>query len=124
MSAAAVRPSLTILWAGLIGAETVTQLAFKAGSAALAGRAFGLGFIIAALSSALVWLAIAGYAATFVVWMMILQRMDLSRAFPLTGLVYVCVPFMAWFGFGEAVSAVQCAGIACIIGGVVLLGRE
>ena len=65
-----------------------------------------------------------GYMATFAVWMMILQRMDLSKAFPLTGLIYVTVPVLAWFGFGETLSPAQGAGIACIIGGVILLGRE
>ena len=65
-----------------------------------------------------------GYAATFVVWMMILQRMDLSRAFPLTGLMYVSVPALAWLVFGEAISPLRMGGIALIVGGVILLGRE
>ena len=107
--------------------ETHPQLdvgSFKAGSGGLAGHDAGLSFLIIALSTPAVWLAMIGYMATFAVWMMILQRMDLSKAFPLTGLIYVTVPVLAWFGFGESLSPAQGAGIACIIGGVILLGRE
>ena len=123
-AAPASRLSLVWMWAALILVETVTQLAFKAGSGGLAGHDAGLSFLIIALSTPAVWLAMIGYMATFAVWMMILQRMDLSKAFPLTGLIYVTVPVLAWFGFGETLSPAQGAGIACIIGGVILLGRE
>ena len=65
-----------------------------------------------------------GYVATFVVWMMILQRMDLSRAFPLTGLAYVSVPLLAWLMFGETITLLCAGGVGLIVCGVILLGRE
>ena len=69
-----------------------------------------------------VWLAVTGYAGTFVVWMMILRAMPLSRAFPMTGLAYVTVPLLAWTVLGESIDLPRAGGIALIVAGVVLLG--
>jgi multidrug transporter EmrE-like cation transporter len=123
--------STALLWAALLTIETATQLAFKAGSERLDaadGNSSWLNavflWMIAALTTPQVWLAILGYLATFVVWMLILQRMDLSKAFPITALCYVTVPVFAWLIFGEATSPARAAGIAFIVAGVVLLGCE
>jgi len=64
------------------------------------------------------------YIATFVVWMAVLTRMELSRAFPLTALTYVTVPALALFFFGERLPAIRVAGITVIIAGVMLIGWE
>ena len=60
----------------------------------------------------------------FVLWMLILQQIDLSRAFPLTALTYITVPAAGLLLFHESVSPVQAAGIALILGGVVLVGQN
>jgi drug/metabolite transporter (DMT)-like permease len=116
--------STVLLWVALLSVETLTQLAFKAGSAKLDGERFDLLWLITALSTPQVWFAIIGYLATFVVWMLILQRMDLSKAFPMTGLSYITVPLLAWVVFGEVTNGTRALGIAFIAAGVMLLGRE
>jgi drug/metabolite transporter (DMT)-like permease len=123
--------STALLWAALLAIETATQLAFKAGSEKLDAADVDSSWLvttyswmIAALTTPQVWLAILGYLATFVVWMLILQRMDLSKAFPITALCYVTVPVFAWLIFGETTSPARAIGIAFIVAGVMLLGRE
>jgi drug/metabolite transporter (DMT)-like permease len=116
--------STVLLWAALLILETATQLAFKAGSEKLDVGNVDFSWFISALTTPEVWLAILGYLATFVVWMLILQRTDLSKAFPITTLCYVTVPVFAWLVFGETTTPTRAMGIAFIIAGVMLLGRE
>jgi len=77
-----------------------------------------------ALMTPAFWLAILCYIATFIVWMAVLTRMDLSRAFPLTALTYVTVPALALMFFGEQLPAIRVLGIAVIIAGVIMIGWE
>jgi drug/metabolite transporter (DMT)-like permease len=110
------------IWSAFVALDTGTQLAFKWGADGLAGLAFGPAMIVRALTLPGVWLAAAGYAGTFVVWMAILRAMPLSRAFPMTGLAYVTVPLLAWIVLGERIDLPRAGGIALIVTGVVLLG--
>ncbi len=103
--------------------DTAVQIAFK-----LAGKQLGNGvlnaeWLNAALSSPIVWCAILLYFAVFVLWMMILQQIDLSRAFPLTALTYVTVPSAGVLFFHETLSVIQMTGIALILAGVILAGQ-
>lgn len=67
-----LKPGGWKLWALFLGLATLTQIAFKWG---------------ALLRSPAVGLAVLGYIVMFVVWMHILQRTSLARAFTMTGLV-------------------------------------
>ncbi len=113
-----------LLFLALIVLVTATQLAFKAGSEDIGTGDIGLAWLLSSLAQPSVWLAIGLYVLTFAVWLLILQRTDLSRAFPLTCLTYVSVPLLAWLIFGETVSLSRAAGIAMIVAGVALLGLE
>lgn len=113
-----------LVWLAFIGLDTATQLAFKLGAVGLGDMDFGLDMLARAVRLPGVWLAVAGYLGTFFVWMAILRDMPLSRAFPMTGLVYITVPLLAWGAFGEQIGPLRAGGIALIIGGVVLLGME
>jgi drug/metabolite transporter (DMT)-like permease len=117
-------PRAALLWSAFIFLDTATQLAFKWGSQSLTGMEFGGAMLATALATPGVWLAAAGYAGTFVVWMLILSRMPLSRAFPGTSLTYVTVPLFAWTMFGEEIGLVRALGIVSIMLGVATLGWD
>lgn len=112
------------LWVLFLGLATLTQLAFKWGGTELEGLEFGQAWFDAMLRTPAVGIAVTGYIAMFVLWLVILQRTDLNRAFSMTGLVYVTVPASAWIIFGEQIGWLRAAGIALIIVGVGLMGRE
>lgn len=115
---------LVILWVIFAVLDTGTQLAFKWGASALENMDFGLAMIALALATPGVWLAVLGYIGSFVVWMLILQRMDLSQAFPMTGLVYITVPAFAWALLGESIDVTRSFGIGLIVAGVVALAHD
>ncbi|WP_293797644.1 EamA family transporter [uncultured Bosea sp.] len=113
-----------LIWLAFIGLDTGTQIAFKWGADGLGDMDFGLEMLARSVTLPGVWFAVIGYLGTFLVWMAILRDMPLSRAFPMTGLVYITVPLFAWGAFGEHISLLRAGGIALIIFGVILLGSE
>jgi drug/metabolite transporter (DMT)-like permease len=114
------RMRLYATWGLLLALDVAIQVAMKLAGDHLHGVAPGADWLAAALSSWLVWVSLAGYLATFVLWLAILHSSPLSAAFPATALVYVFVPLCGWLLLGENFSAGQAAGIALILAGVFL----
>ena len=113
---------------GLIGIfvflDTAVQIVFKLAGHELGNGAFDTSWLSAAAQSPTVWCAIVLYLTIFVLWMLILQQVELSRAFPLTALTYVTVPTAGLVLFHESLTMMQAAGIALILAGVILVGRH
>ena len=65
--------------------------------------------------------AIAAEIACFFIWMNVLSELDLSRAFPLSGISYVLIIATGWFVFGERIVALQVIGSGLILTGVWLI---
>jgi multidrug transporter EmrE-like cation transporter len=128
MIAAMARPRVVagslLLWAALLAAETTAQLGLKIGSGAIANVAFGWDWLLRAAAAPWLWVGVLAYAISFATWMVILRRMPLGAAFPLTGLVYVTVLASSVFLLGEPVLPLQAVGVALIVGGATLLGSD
>ena len=112
------------LWVLFVGLATLTQIAFKWGGTDLEKLDFGWDWFHTLLRSPAVGLAVLGYVVMFGVWLHILQRTSLARAFIMTGLVYVTVPLAAWAIFNERIGLIHAAGIALIIAGIILMGSS
>ena len=100
--------------------DTAVQIAFKLAAKQLGGGALDTVWLAEAVQSPTVWCAIVLYLMVFVLWMLILQQIELSRAFPLTALTYVTVPAAGFFFFHESLHPAQAIGIALIL----LVGQE
>lgn len=114
------RRRLYATWGLLLTLDVAIQVSMKLAGDQLHGIPPGPAWAVAALSSWLVWISLAGYVATFVLWLAILHTSPLSAAFPATALVYVFVPLSGWLLLGENFSLWQAAGIALILAGVIL----
>jgi drug/metabolite transporter (DMT)-like permease len=104
--------------------DTGVQIAFKLAARQLGDGDFNAEWLAAAATSPLVGCAVLLYLTVFVLWMLILQQIDLSRAFPLTALTYITVPAAGLLFFHESLGLAQAAGIALILVGVVLVGQN
>ena len=111
------------LWALLIAFESGAQISLKVGGDGLASIPFGVGWLLAAVSNLAVMVAIVCYIGSFLSWMLILRRSNLSLAFPLSSLVFVVVLLGSWLGLGETISPMHWLGVCVIIGGIVLLAE-
>lgn len=112
-----------VLWPLFIILSTITQLSFKLASAPLEHIDFNQHWLEVASSTPAFIVACISYTATFAIWIVILQRTPLSKAFLLTALVYITVTLGSALWLGEIINAGQLSGIALIIAGVALLGR-
>ena len=61
---------------------------------------------------------------SFICWMFVLSKNDVSLAYPLTSLSYVFVTFSGFYFFGEELSALKILGIAFILFGVILVSKS
>jgi undecaprenyl phosphate-alpha-L-ara4N flippase subunit ArnE len=86
------------------------------------GHAFpGVG---TALRSGWLWLALACLGAGLLLWLLVLQRVDVGVAYPMLALNFVLITLTGRYLFKESVDRRHWFGVVLILVGVVLLGRQ
>lgn len=112
-----------LVWAAMPVLAVINQYLAERTAQALAGHAFGLDWLAAAIRTPWVEGWIGCELVTLAVWMVVLSNLTLSQAFPMTALGYVLVIGMGWTVLGEPVTLAELAGGAAILAGVWLLGE-
>ena len=74
------------------------------------------------LRSPWLWLAIAALGAGLLVWLLVLQRLEVGVAYPMLSLNFVLITLIARFVFHEPIDRRHWLGVALVMGGVILLG--
>ncbi len=111
---------MRLSWLAVPVLNTLFQFFVKHGAEQLSDGG-AEGWLWQALSSYWILAAIAVEVACFFIWMNVLAELDLSRAFPLSGISYVLIIATGWFVFGEKVVALQVIGSGLILAGVWLI---
>ena len=65
--------------------------------------------------------AMASLALAMACWLLALQWLDVSKAYPLLAVNYVAMMALARWRFGEAISLSAWLGVACILAGISLV---
>ena len=112
--------SMRLSWLAVPVLNTLYRFFIKHGAAQLDGAA-GAGWLWQALASHWILAAIAVEIGCFFIWMNVLAELDLSRAFPLSGISYVLIIATGWFVFGEPIVGLQVIGSGLILAGVWLI---
>ena len=81
-----------------------------------------LSLILSIITNVWVLMAAPLYTASFILWMYILSKLNLSFAYPFLALSFVLVPLVSLFVFGENISTLRWAGIFVIFSGIVIIG--
>jgi undecaprenyl phosphate-alpha-L-ara4N flippase subunit ArnE len=68
----------------------------------------------------LLWLAILLYGAATLLWVVLLQQIPLSRAYPFVALGFVLVPVAGALLYGDALTLRFALGTLCILAGIYL----
>ncbi len=76
------------------------------------------------LRSPWLWLALASLGFGLLVWLLVLQRLEVGIAYPMLSLNFVLITLVARYLFKESIDTRHWLGVALIIAGVVLLGRH
>jgi undecaprenyl phosphate-alpha-L-ara4N flippase subunit ArnE len=80
--------------------------------------------ILLAARSLWLWLALACLGFGLLLWLLVLQRLEVGIAYPMLSLNFVLITLVARFLFHEPVDSRHWVGVALVIAGVVLLGRQ
>ncbi|MGE8150299.1 4-amino-4-deoxy-L-arabinose-phosphoundecaprenol flippase subunit ArnE [Pseudomonas vancouverensis] len=76
------------------------------------------------LRSPWLWLALACLGMGLLVWLLVLQRLEVGVAYPMLSLNFVLITLVARFVFHETIDRRHWFGVALVIGGVALLGQH
>lgn len=108
-------------WLAVPVLNTLFQVFLKHGAVHLEGVPVGIGWFHHAFASYWILAAIVTEILCFFIWMNVLSKLELSKAFPLTGASYVLIIASGWFAFGEPVLGLQIIGSGLILSGVWLI---
>ncbi len=86
--------------------------------------AYLLPSILSILKNLPVMCGILSYGISFLLWIKVLSKVELSYAYPMVSIGYVLIMFFSYFLFKENISMIRIAGVICIIIGVVLVARS
>jgi len=64
------------------------------------------------------------YGVSFVLWLFVLTKLDLSLVYPMTSLNFVLVALFSWLLLGEQLDLGRILGIGLIVVGVVFLFKS
>ena len=83
-----------------------------------------LSLLIPMLCNLWLWSAMVCYAASVILWIVVLSKVEVSFAYPLLSIGYVVVALVGWRFFGESLSAIRFVGIVIICIGVYLISKS
>lgn len=111
-------PHPSFALAAFITCSILSQLLLKAAGLYAASK---IGFADKYLLNPWLHTSLCCLALSFPCWMYTLRRIPLSAAYPWTAFIYVVTPLFSVALWGERVSWFYAPGIACIIGGIILI---
>jgi drug/metabolite transporter (DMT)-like permease len=94
------------------------------GIGTLAPGADRVGFVMSLLMMPWVWVAFVCTFFAGIMWMLTLSRLDLTYAFPFTGITFLIILLAGAFVFGEHVSVGRIAGTLLVVLGLVVVVRS
>jgi multidrug transporter EmrE-like cation transporter len=89
-----------------------------------AGDVDRIGFVLGLLAMPWVWIAFACTFLAGVMWMLTLSQLELTYAFPFTGITFAVILLAGAFVFGEHVGLARIAGTALVLIGLIVIVRS
>ncbi|EJO5348878.1 EamA family transporter [Clostridium botulinum] len=80
--------------------------------------------IISILKNLPVMAGIISYGLSFLLWIKVLSKVELSYAYPMVSLGYVITMLFSYFFFKENITPTRILGVALIMLGVILVARS
>jgi drug/metabolite transporter (DMT)-like permease len=108
--------------------NAAAQLLLKAGTNRVGEFAFALDNVVPVgtkiATSPFVLAGLGCYGVSVVVWILGLSRVPVSVAYPMLSVGYIVNAVLAWWLFGESITAQKVVGIGFIVVGVFLVARS
>ena len=114
---------LTSIVLAVCGQLLLKQGMLKIGYVELSGKDI-LSFLVKAVTSPFVIAGLVTFGVSFVMWLLILTRLELSKVYPMVAIGYVLAVLFSWLFFKESMTALRIVAISLIVLGVVVLSRS
>jgi drug/metabolite transporter (DMT)-like permease len=119
--------TFSLLMTGVL-LNAAAQLLLKAGTNRVGEFAFALDNLVPVggklATSPFILAGLGCYVVSVAVWILGLSRVPVSVAYPMLSVGYVVNALLAWWLFGESITAQKVAGIGFIVVGVFLVARS
>ena len=103
---------------------TVAQFLLKVGVTAVHEKSKNtIELIKNGLFNSYLWAGLCFYGISLVLWLFVLSKMELSKAYPLVSLGYIFTLVLAHSFLDEPITIAKVSGICLIIIGVIFLNR-
>ncbi len=107
---------------GTVGQLLLKHVMKSVGPVGTAHLASAKQIVFRLLGNPLFIAAVGLYFVGFLVWLVVLSKLELSYAYPILALSYCLVPLLSHIVFGEQVSLMRWVGIGIICCGVGIVG--
>ncbi|MFH1194049.1 MAG: EamA family transporter [bacterium] len=115
---------LFLMFALAVGANAIGTILIKIGTGKIGDISFSSASILDILKNIYILGGLFLYTASFPAYNYILQKLNVSVAFPIfTSVSFAAVVIISFFFLKESISILQAAGLLLVIGGIVLLAR-
>ncbi len=108
--------------------NAVAQIVLKKGMSLIGNISVDLNSIIhmvlKATTNVYIYLGLFCYVLSFLVWLVVLSRTEVSYAYPFLSIGYIVAAIVGYFWLGESMTFYKVGGIALICCGVFLLYRS
>lgn len=111
-------------WAALITIESMAQISLKLAANQIGEMTWDSAWLLSAVSNHWFVGSIGCDVASFLVWMALLRRYDLSFAVPVSSFCFVSVLALSVVVLNEPVSALQIVGMATIGVGIYMIAQD
>ena len=119
--------TFSLLMTGVL-LNAAAQLLLKAGTNRVGEFAFALDNLVPIgtklATSPFILAGLGCYVVSVVVWILGLSRVPVSVAYPMLSVGYIVNAILAWWLFGESITAQKVVGIGFIVVGVFLVARS
>lgn len=113
---------IILIFAAAVIANTIGTILIKEGSSRISAIGFSLASVLNIISNWQILLGVAFYAASFPAYSYILQKLNVTVAYPVfTSLSFAAVVFISVLFLKESLTILQIFGLILVVGGIVLL---
>jgi multidrug transporter EmrE-like cation transporter len=67
---------------------------------------------------------LSAYVASAGFWLLVLSKLDVSKAYPFVGLGFILTMLFAYFFLNEPLTTTKIAGTLCVCAGIILISLE
>ena len=104
--------------------DTANQLCMKFLGLATGDLPFGTAWLERVGLSPYFWGAMLADVGSFVAWMLILKKSNLSFATPFISVQYITILIGSYVLFHEPINLAHVVGVGCIVAGLLLIGMD